>query len=236
MKPGISSDVGVKALETLLTLKQYAPPNILQIGYPELNDAYLKQNTAMVIQWNDLALKAEDSTKSKTVGMNGYAPSPVRNYMPYSRVMAISAYSSNPHNSYKMIQYMNRSEIAIKYVYDPNCGEDPYRTSLLNDVNAVKDHSGKPSMSPDAAASYVAANKAGIAIGYPELSIPGAPRYIDILDLKVNEALSGSSSPSQALKACADEWNSITTSLGKDQQVKAYGDWVDSFHKVGIQY
>ncbi|HEY8677347.1 MAG TPA: extracellular solute-binding protein [Candidatus Dormibacteraeota bacterium] len=235
MKPGIASDAGVKALETLVTLKQYAPPNILQVGYPELNGAYLNGSTAMVIQWNDLALKAEDPSKSKSVGMNGYAPSPVRNYMPYSRVMAISAYTSNPHNSYKLVQYMNRSEVSIKDVYDPNCGEDPFRTSHF-DTSAVKDHTGKPTMSADAAASYVAANKGGLAIGYPELSIPGAPRYIDILDLKVNEALSGSSSPAQALKAASDEWDSITTSLGKDDQVKAYADWVNSFHKVGIQY
>jgi len=235
MKPGIAGDEGVKALETMIKLKQYAPPNILQIGYPELNEAYLNGSTAMVIQWNDLALKAEDPTKSKSVGMNGYAPSPVRNYMPYSRIAAISAFSSNPHNSYKMIQYMTRTEVSIKYVYDPNCGEDPTRASHF-DVSAVKDHTGKPSMSPDAATSYVNANKAGLAIGYPELSIPGAPRYIDILDLKVNEALAGSSTAAQALKSTADEWNSITTALDQNAQVKAYADWVDSFHKAGITY
>jgi multiple sugar transport system substrate-binding protein len=235
MTPGIAGDAGVKALETLIKLKQYAPPNILQIGYPELNEAYLNGSTAMVVQWNDLALKAEDSTKSKSVGMNGYAPSPVANYMPYSRIMAISAFTSNPHNSYKLIQYMNRTEVSIKDVYDANCGEDPFRPSHF-DTNAVKDHTGKPSMSAAAASSYVNANKGGLAIGYPELSIPGAPRYIDILDLKVNEALSGSSTAAQALKAASDEWNSITTALDKNAQVKAYADWVDSFHKAGINY
>lgn len=235
MKPGIAGDEGVKALQTMIKLKQYAPPNILQIGYPELNEAYLNGSTAMVIQWNDLALKAEDSTKSKSVGMNGYAPSPVRNYMPYSRIMAISAFTSNPHNSYKLIQYMNRSEVSIKDVYDANCGEDPFRTSHFN-TSAVKDHTGKPSMSADAAASYVKANKDGLAIGYPELSIPGAPRYIDILDLKVNEALSGSVTAAQALKSASDEWDSITTALDKNAQVKAYADWVASFNKAGINY
>ena len=46
MKPGIAGDEGVKALETMIKLKQYAPPNILQIGYPELNEAYLDGSTA----------------------------------------------------------------------------------------------------------------------------------------------------------------------------------------------
>ena len=57
MKPGINSEAGVKALEMLVKQKQYSPPNILQIGYPELNDAFLNGSTAMVVQWNDLPLK-----------------------------------------------------------------------------------------------------------------------------------------------------------------------------------
>ena len=57
MKPGINSDAGVKALETLVKMKDYAVPNILQIDYPALNEVFLNGSTAMVIQWNDLALK-----------------------------------------------------------------------------------------------------------------------------------------------------------------------------------
>jgi len=236
MKPGIAGDEGVKALETMIKLKAICPAEHpadrvpgAQRGVPQrLEPRWSSSGTT----WRS---RPRIRTKSKSVGMNGYAPSPVRNYMPYSRIAAISAFSSNPHNSYKMIQYMTRTEVSIKYVYDPNCGEDPTRASHF-DVSAVKDHTGKPSMSPDAATSYVNANKAGLAIGYPELSIPGAPRYIDILDLKVNEALAGSSTAAQALKSTADEWNSITTALDQNAQVKAYADWVDSFHKAGITY
>src|SRR5271166_3049003 len=92
MKPGINSEAGVKALEMLVRQKQYSPPNILQIGYPELNDAFLNGSTAMVVQWNDLPLKVGDPKMSKVVGKGGVAPIPVRTYMPYSRVMAVSAF------------------------------------------------------------------------------------------------------------------------------------------------
>ncbi|TAN33874.1 extracellular solute-binding protein [bacterium] len=235
MKPGIAGDAGVKALEMMLELKRYSPPNILQIGYPELNEVYLGGSTAMVVQWDDLALKAEDATKSKVVGMNAYAACPVRSYMPYSRVMAVSAFSQNPHNSAKVIQYMNSSEAQVQFDYDPNCGEDPCRLSVL-DPALVKDHTGKPTMPAAQATSYVNAIKDGLKAGYPELSITGGPRYLDILDLKINEALAGNSSPADALKACAGEWDSITTSLGKDNQVKAYADWIQAFHTAGVQY
>ncbi len=235
MKPAINTDQGVQALQTLVNLKQYAPPNILQIGYQELNEAYLNGSTAMVVQWDDLALKAEDPSQSKVVGKNAYAPCPVRNYMLYGRIMAVSAFSKNQQNAYKVIQYMNSSEVSIKDVYDPKCGEDPFRLSHL-DPTKVKDHLGNPSMPPAQAQSYVSAIKACLTTGYPELSIPGAPRYLDILDLFVSEALAGSLTPSQALTQAANEWDSITTSLGQDSQVAAYADWVNSFHAAGISY
>jgi len=235
MKPQIAGDAGVKALEMLLQLQQYSPPNILQIGYPELNEVYLNGSTAMVIQWDDLAMKAEDASKSKVVGMNAYAACPVRSYMPYCRVMAVSAFSNNPHNSAKVIQYMSSSEAQAQFDYDPNCGEDPCRLSVL-DPTLVKDHTGKPTMPAAQATSYVSAIKDGLKAGYPELSITGAPRYLDILDLKINEALAGNSSPAAALKACVDEWNSITSSLGNDNQVKAYADWVQALQTAGVTY
>lgn len=235
MKPAINTDQGVQALQTLVNLKQYAPPNILQIGYPELNEAYLNGSTAMVVQWDDLALKAEDPSQSKVVGKNAYAPCPVRSYMLYGRVMAVSAFSKNQQNAYKVIQYMNSSDVSIKDVYDPKAGEDPFRLSHL-DPTKVKDHLGNPSMPPAQAQSYVSAIKAGLTAGYPELSIPGAPRYLDILDLFVSEALAGSLTPSQALTQAATEWDSITSSLGQDNQVKAYADWVSTFHAAGVSY
>jgi hypothetical protein len=52
----------------------------------------------------------------------------------------------------------------------------------------------------------------------------------------VSEALAGSLTPSQALTQAANEWDSITASLGQDSQVAAYADWVNSFHAAGISY
>ena len=235
MKPGINTDAGIHALTMLVEMKKFTPPNILQIDYPTLNEVFLNGSTAMVIQWDDLPLKVENPGMSKVVGKGGFAPCPVRSYMPYSRVMAVSAFSKHPEEAYKLISYMQQPDVGITYVYDPECGEDPYRASYLNPA-AVKSHTGQPTMSPEAAKNYVDAIRGGLQTGYPELSIPGAPRYIDILDLYVNQALSGSLSPKAALDACANEWGSITDAEGKSDQQKAYADWIDSFKKVGIRY
>ncbi|MDA8048818.1 MAG: extracellular solute-binding protein [Rhodospirillales bacterium] len=235
MNPGIKSAAGYKALSLLVEMKKYAPPNILQIDYPTLNQVFLDGSTAIVVQWDDLPLKCENPKMSKVVGKSGFAPCPQRSYMPYSRVMAVSAFSKNPKDAYKLAAYMQLPEVGITYVYDPECGEDPYRESYLK-PSAVKNHLGQPTMSPAAAANYVDAIRGGLKAGYPELSIPGAPRYIDILDLYVNQALAGSLSPKAALDACAGEWAGITEAEGPERVGKAYADWVASFRKVGLAY
>jgi multiple sugar transport system substrate-binding protein len=236
MKPGINSEVGVKALEMLVKQKQYSPPNILQIGYPELNDAFLNGSTAMVVQWNDLPLKVGDPKMSKVVGKGGVAPIPVRTYMPYSRVMAVSAFSKNPEDAYRVAAYMQLPEVTITYVYDSNCGQDPYRVSSLKWEAATKNHEGGPALDPDLAKAYVETIKEGLKDGYPELSIPGAPRYLDILDLYVSQALAGTLPAKAALDAAANEWNSITQAEDPDSQKAAYAAWVKSFKDVGVAY
>ncbi|MGP8233168.1 MAG: extracellular solute-binding protein, partial [Methylovirgula sp.] len=235
MKPGINSEEGIKALEMLVNMKQFSPPNILQIGYPELNEAFLSGSTALVVQWDDLPLKADDAKVSKVVGKSAYAPCPQRSYMPYSRVMAVSAFSKHPEDAYKVAAHMQQPEVMVTYVYDPDCGEDPYRESSLK-ADEVKSHTGHPTMPPAAAKSYVDAIRGALENGYPELSIPGAPRYIDILDLYVSQALAGGLTPKAALDAAAGEWASITSAEDKDAQQTAYNAWIDSFKKVGLKY
>src|SRR5208283_4969388 len=140
----------------------------------------------------------------------GYAACPVRTYLPYSRVMAVSAFAKNPEDAYRVAAYMQLPDVCITYVYDSNCGQDPYRWSSLKPEAAMKDHTGGPSLDATDAKSYVDAIREGLKAGYPELAIPGAPRYLDILDLYVSQALAGGVKPKDALDAAAREWASIT--------------------------
>jgi len=236
MKPGINSEAGVKALEMLVKMKDYAVPNILQVDYPALNEVFLNGSTAMVIQWNDLALKVANPKMSKVVGKGGYAACPVRTYLPYSRVMAVSAFAKNPEDAYRVAAYMQLPDVTITYVYDSNCGQDPYRWSSLKPEAAMKDHTGGPSLDATDAKIYVDAIREGLKAGYPELAIPGAPRYLDILDLYVSQALAGSLKPKDALDATAREWASITEAEDPDRQKAAYAAWVKSFNDVGVSY
>ena len=131
---------------------------------------------------------------------------------------------------------MQLPDVCITYVYDPDCGQDPYRWSSLKPEAATKTHTGAPSLNPATAKDYVDAIREGLKAGYPELSIPGAPRYLDILDLYVSQALAGSLKPKDALDAAAREWASITEAEDPDRQKAAYAAWVKSFKDVGLSY
>jgi len=236
MKPGINSATGVKALEMLVKMKQYAVPNILQIDYPALNEVFLNGSTAMVVQWDDLALKVGNPKMSKVVGKGGFAACPGRSLLLYSRVMAVSSFARNPKEAYLVAAYMQLPDVSITYVYDSDCGQDPYRLSQLKWQAAMKNHLGGPALDEAAAKSYVAAIEDGLKGGYPELSIPGAPRYLDILDLYVSQALAGTQSPKAALDAAASEWNGITQAEDPGRQKGAYAAWVKSFRDAGLTY
>jgi multiple sugar transport system substrate-binding protein len=236
MKPGINTDAGVKALEMLVKMKDYAVPNILQIDYPALNEVFLNGSTAMVVQWDDLALKVGNPQMSKVVGKASFAPCPKRSLLLYSRVMAVSAFSRNPEDAYRVAAYMQLPDVSIKYVYDSECGQDPYRLSQLKAEAATKNHTGGPALDATSAKSYVDAIREGLKTGYPELAIPGAPRYLDILDLYVSQALAGTLKPKAALDATAHEWDSITQAEDPDRQKAAYAAWVKSFKDAGVSY
>jgi hypothetical protein len=125
--------------------------------------------------------------------------------------------------------------VTITYVYDSNCGQDPYRWSSLKPEAATKNHLGEPSLDAATAKNYVDAIREGLKAGYPELAIPGAPRYLDILDLYVSQALAGVK-PKDALDAVAREWAGITEAYDPDRQKAAYAAWVQSFRDVGLKY
>jgi len=54
------------------------------------------------------------------------------------------------------------------------------------------------------------------------LKIPGAPEYMDALDIHINEALIGKRSPKEALDLCAKDWERITEERGREQMKKWY--------------
>jgi len=152
--------------------------------------------------------------------------------MPYSRVGAISASGRNPDGAYDVLWYLQQPAVKSDYVTDPKNGVDATQFSDFEPQAWVKRFPQHAALVTE----YAATMRANLLQGFPELSIPGAPSYVDKLDLFVNQALAGQMSPKVALNAAAGEWESITDSLDRTAQRQAYLTWISTFRKAGIKY
>ena len=237
MNPLINSPESVAALQNMVDSLQYAPPDVLNFGYDQLRDIFITGRAAMVVQWTDVPKKAADPTQSNIVGNVAVGRVPGtqvgdeiihRSLMPVGRVVGIAADSDVPEAAYCVAKHVayNRS---LEGVSTSLTGLDPYRQSHLDNVQAYV-----PLMGEDNAVAYLAGLQVALADGYPEIFIPGAAQYTDVLDLHVNQALAGQETPEEALNAVAAEWDEITDRLGRENQIAVWRQALESYRALGL--
>lgn len=237
MNPLINSPESVAALQNMIDSLQNAPADVLNFGYDELRDIFIQGRAAMVVQWTDVPKKAADPAQSSIVGNVGVGRVPGtqvgdeiihRSLMPVGRVVAVAADSDVPEAAYCVAKHVayNRS---LEDVSTALTGLDPYRQSHLDNVGAFAALMGEEN-----AAAYLAGLNQALADGFPEIFIPGAAQYSDALDLQVNRALAGEISAQEALDTAADQWNQITDTLGRDNQVAVWQQALESYRALGL--
>jgi multiple sugar transport system substrate-binding protein len=237
MNPLINSPESVAALQNMVDSLQYAPPDVLNFGYDELRDVFIQGRAAMVVQWTDVPKKAADPSQSVIAGKVGVGRVPGtlvgdtvvhRSLMPVGRVVAVAADSEVSDAAYCVAKHVayNRS---LEDVTTPLTGLDPYRQIHLDNVAAYA-----PLMGEENAQAYLDGLNQALQDGYPEIFIPGAAQYSDVLDLHVNRALAGEESPQEALDAAASEWDEITDRLGRDGQIAVWQQALESYRVLGL--
>jgi multiple sugar transport system substrate-binding protein len=236
MNPKIDTAGGVAALQNFKAILPYMPPGKLNFEYNETMNAFLQGESAMVIQWTDVARAAQDPSSSKVVGKVGYAQIPGsevhgsiihRSTLAYGRVMGISKLSKNAEAAYRVMDWMQQPSQAINYVTEPTSGIDPYQYVVYQQPQKWVQQ--WPTLKP-----YVANGLKSLKNGYPELEIPGAPRYDSSLVTHIANALDGQETPSQALKATTDDWNKITDDLGRTKQTQYWRSELALWKKLGL--
>lgn len=248
MNPQINTEAGRKAMQSLKDDLQYMPDETASYGYAELRDAFLNEQVAMVIQWTDVPKKAaaSDTVSDKWGGapVPGFEGDTAASAMPVGRVMAVPRYVSDTKKlaAYRFAQTFAGPKYSPHMVSDPRCGEDPFRTEHFDDPSIYTsenpysdDTEGSASFATqEAAEEYAAAVQATLEQGYPEPYWPGAPQYINALDIEVSKLVSGQVDVDQALENVESEWNSIVEELGRESQQEAYSNVIDAWKNAGI--
>jgi multiple sugar transport system substrate-binding protein len=251
MKPLIDSPGHVKAINTLVELSKNGPEAMFGWGLTAAWDYFLAGKAAMTFTWGDLGALAQETperggkslVKGKTAsaptpGTMGYyniaagadvttdAPNIVGNTTGGSWAPAISKLSKAPEAAYYLCALMATEPKQKAYAARGFDGVDPgatYEFPAPNGTGSIDDYV-KAGWDQQDALDYTDAffKNYSNPLQFPYLRIPGTFEYWLALDTHLSEAVTGQSSPEDALKNTASDFEDITERFGRDLQLASY--------------
>lgn len=258
MNPLINTPKAVKALEMLIEMAKYSPPGVENYtGSQEISN-WQQGKVIMHVWWVDMR-EFTAQAKVPIVGDTADTVMPGillpngdivrRATMPYSRVALVpkGIPEKRKEAAFYVAYRLSHSDYSIYSAADPYCGLDPYLKSHFSE-RAIAQYT-KPNplrgTTPEypenegifstirEAREHLEADKANLAVGFPQPVWPGAPEYCDTLSMYISKALAGEMSAKEALDAAAEEWTKIVEKKGRESQKKYYADFVKAAKKLG---
>lgn len=224
MEPRVNSEAGVKAFKAIYEVVKLAPPGVLNWGFTETRDAFVQGKLAMLVQWADIGGQSEKPEMSKVVGDVRYALVPgamVNDELNRKSLLAwgfstmLSADSKNPEAAYQFMRYFSSKEVST-WVVSRFLGLEPWRYSHFKSPTLLNAFPSAPEFYENMMKS--------MEIGVPDLRIPGAQKYYDIIAIRLGDALAkGEDIDYQAvMDQAAKEWDVYTNQLGREKQLEIY--------------
>jgi multiple sugar transport system substrate-binding protein len=127
----------------------------------------------------------------------------------------LSSDSKNPEAAYQFMRYFSSKEVST-WVASRFLGLEPWRYSHMQDPTLRNAFPSAPEFYDNMMRSQE--------IGIPDLRIPGAQKYYDVIAIRLGDALAkgGSINYQSVLDQIAKEWDTYTNQLGRDTQLKLY--------------
>jgi multiple sugar transport system substrate-binding protein len=230
-------------MKVIKKLADYAPPGLLGYGFSELRQAFVSGNSAMAMDWADIAIQEQYPKEygSKVKGKLGYSPLPGAekywdrqqnkwveeqhqvNFLDFGGWVWIMPKSSNKKDAaYKLATFMTNKEHSLMDVCCIHCytGANPWRKSHFEALDAWV----RGGWNRDSARRFLDGVKKILNDPYAvaDLTIPGGSEYYNSIDTQLNKVLSGAISPEEGCKRMYDDWKRITNERGLDQQKRYY--------------
>jgi len=243
MNPLVPNDAAVKALEDLVEITEYMPPGFLEFGALEVFDCMTKGITAMTLTWPDVGPRAgsgEFPVKGDQVGtalVPGYVVG--GKLLRYSwtgvgRVMIITVNTPEEKReaAFRVLKWM--WDTSVYWVPSGLNGEDPFAYSHTSPGALPHWKRANPAWSEEGILDYMRAAAENFAHGYPDLYLPGAAQYTDILSRYIMMAVRGEISPRDAISRTVEEWRSVTKDLGEEKQKTLWKQQIIEYKRAGI--
>jgi multiple sugar transport system substrate-binding protein len=205
-EPQIDTPEAVAALEAMVEHARFALPSPLETDFAVARDAFLQGKVAMVEQWTDIGIMAEDPRQSIIRGDWGVVPIPTaeggngNGVAPLNAgwCLAISSATAKRDLAEKFLAFSVRRDITLQLNLIPGGGGlDPIRRSTI--------------ASPEFKAFAPQISKVeeqlldGDFVSFP--NHPATPDLLDDLTEAIVAALEGRRSPADAIKACQEKWD-----------------------------
>ncbi len=233
----------VRALESLIAVLPYSPPDMPNFGFIENAQAFAGGLVALDVQWSDIGPISVDPEMSIVQGKVGFDITPGStevwnsnegrwesmpevNHAPYAAFGGwgnmVAANARAKEAAIDLAAYYASPPIMQWAALTSGSGVNPARYSTVNDYEAW-DAIG---FEIDDAEEYL--NAIAASQEHPnavfQLRIPGYVQYQDALELAVSKALSGQATAEEALAEAAEEWDRITDRIGREDQLRIYRD------------
>jgi len=239
MQPRINNPGFVQALQDYKAVSKLGPPDVLNWDVGDIRAAFPSGKLALAIDWADIGTIAPDPNKSVIEGKWGSAMEPGAehywdsrkgqwveqyNQAPYLAfggwIQSVAKTTKNPDCAFDLAAFMGNPNMSLLLNISPETGVNPHFYSDVNDITPWL----KVGMSEQEAREYLDAirNTESHPNVVVDLRITGAAEYFDALDTQLARAIVDEVTPQQALDEVANEWNSITDRLGRDQQKTLY--------------
>ncbi|MFQ6086224.1 MAG: extracellular solute-binding protein [Candidatus Bathyarchaeia archaeon] len=226
MEPKINSPDGIEALNLFVDLVPWMHPEAVTGTWASLYTRYCEGKVVLTAAWPSLIKWAEDSEVTK--GKSGSALLPgswvtvagERKLIkvspnPVNWIGVVSNYSKYPELAYAFLQWFmsptkgahSISEVGIFDVFRECWFTDPL----------YKEYFGT-AYTPEALKAF----QDSIAVSFPDLMLPKAGTYIDILTKNINAACAGTKSVENALNDAARAWDEVTDDVGRESQKAAW--------------
>ncbi|MEM3063468.1 MAG: extracellular solute-binding protein, partial [Nitrososphaerota archaeon] len=232
MKSMVNTPEGVEALDIMVRLTPYSHPETITGTWASLYQRYSEGKAVFAMAWPSLIKWAQDPATSAVVGKNGSALPP-GSYVtvkgtkklikacvnPVNWVGIVSNYIRYPEAGYLFLQYWTSPEVGFLVV--PIKGiMDAYRRNWFE---APKE---RTVMELAYTPEFIDVFKESIAHSFPDLMLPGAYTFLDVLNKNVNAVCAGTKKSKDALDETAAAWEDITDRLGRDKLLAAWKETV----------
>lgn len=224
MKAMVNSPEGIEALELQAKLVPYMHPEAVTGSWPSLYQRYSEGKAPMAMAWPSLLKWAQDPATSQVVGKNATAVVPGAEVTvggqkklvkaavnPVNWVGIVSNYSKYPEAAYLFLQWWTSPEIGFQVI--PILGiMDAFRTNWF-----AADSKERAIMEVAYTPQFLDVFKESISVSFPDLTLPNAYTYLDVLNKNINAVCAGTKNAKDALDETAEAWEGITDKFGRDK-------------------